>query len=76
MDGSRDTGRPGLRFRKMHGLGNDFVIIDQRTDGVALTAEVVRAIGDRHRGVGFDQLAEIHPGTGGAAADVAFWNAD
>ena len=76
MDGSRDKGRPGLRFRKMHGLGNDFVIIDQRTDGVALTGDLVRAIGDRHRGVGFDQLAEIHPGTGGAVADVVFWNAD
>jgi len=64
-----------LRFRKMHGLGNDFVIIDQRAGAVALTPEVVRAIGDRHRGVGFDQLAEIHPGAN-VAAEVAFWNAD
>ena len=76
MDGSRDSGRPALRFRKMHGLGNDFVIIDQRVSQTPLTAQTVRAIGDRHRGVGFDQLGEIYPGTGGAAADVVFWNAD
>lgn len=75
MDGLRTEPGAGLRFRKMHGLGNDFVIIDQRDGEVALTADVVRAIGDRHRGVGFDQLAEIRPGTG-ADADLIFWNAD
>ncbi|MEO1493969.1 MAG: diaminopimelate epimerase [Pseudomonadota bacterium] len=76
MDGSRDTRRSALRFRKMHGLGNDFVVIDQRERAWPLNADVVRAIGDRHRGVGFDQLAEIVPGTGGADADLVFWNAD
>lgn len=40
----------------MHGLGNDFVIIDGRTASIALSAERIRAIGDRKRGVGFDQL--------------------
>ena len=72
MNGRADT---RLRFRKMHGLGNDFVIVDQRRDARALTPDAVRAIGDRHRGVGFDQLAEIRPGTG-ATADLVFWNAD
>jgi len=64
-----------LRFRKMHGLGNDFVIIDQRADATALSPEVARAIGDRHRGVGFDQLAEIRPGTD-ADVELIFWNSD
>ena len=43
----------------MHGLGNDFVVIDARADGPRVTPALARAIGDRHRGVGFDQLAEI-----------------
>ena len=67
--------RPPLHFKKMHGLGNDFVIIDQRTAGWPLDADLVRAIGDRHRGVGFDQLAEIRQG-GNVAAELIFWNAD
>ena len=75
MDGSRSGGRPGLAFRKMHGLGNDFVVIDQRAGAVALAPALLRAIGDRHRGVGFDQLAEILPG-GNATVGVRFWNAD
>ena len=66
---------PPLHFRKMHGLGNDFVIIDQRASDWPLDAGLVRAIGDRHRGVGFDQLAEIRTG-GNVAADLIFWNAD
>lgn len=64
----------------MHGLGNDFVVIDQRQREIALAPALVRAIGDRHRGVGFDQLAEILPGadtTGGnTTARVRFWNSD
>ena len=75
MDGSRDGGQPALAFRKMHGAGNDFVIIDQRRREMALTPALVRAIGDRHRGVGFDQLAEILAG-GNTTAAVRFWNAD
>lgn len=45
----------------MHGLGNDFVIIDARTTPVSLTGAQVRAVGDRRRGVGFDQLILIEP---------------
>ncbi len=48
-------------FIKMHGLGNDFVVIDARRDVVDLTADQVRRIGDRRRGVGFDQLLIIEP---------------
>lgn len=49
----------GLRFSKMHGLGNDFVVIDRRSGPAAVSEGLIRALGDRHRGVGFDQLALI-----------------
>jgi len=45
-----------LRFRKMHGLGNDFVVIDAVNQTVNLSDDQVRAIADRHFGVGCDQL--------------------
>ena len=45
-----------LKFSKMHGLGNDFVVIDGVRQHVALDAATVRWLGDRHFGVGFDQL--------------------
>ncbi|MEO0356862.1 MAG: diaminopimelate epimerase [Pseudomonadota bacterium] len=64
-----------VRFMKMHGLGNDFVVVDARHSDVPLTADLVRAIGDRHRGVGFDQLAVIKPSSG-EDVDLVFWNAD
>ena len=60
----------------MHGLGNDFVVIDARgAGGGPVTFALARALGDRHRGVGFDQLAVIRDDAGAAAA-VDFWNAD
>jgi diaminopimelate epimerase len=74
MTGPAHT-RSALRFRKMHGLGNDFVVIDARAGGAAMTAALARALGDRHRGVGFDQLAVLRPGEG-ADATVDYWNAD
>lgn len=65
----------GLPFMKMHGLGNDFVVIDQRGGGARVTAALARALGDRHRGVGFDQLATIEEDPE-ADARLTFWNAD
>lgn len=65
----------GLPFMKMHGAGNDFVVIDSRGRGATITPALVRAIGDRNRGVGFDQLAEIRDGEG-ADFTLDFWNAD
>jgi len=63
----------------MHGLGNDFVVIDSRAEsgagGDPVTPALARALGDRHRGVGFDQLAVVRPGAG-VAAEVDFWNSD
>jgi diaminopimelate epimerase len=80
MDRRAPDRSPGLRFLKMHGLGNDFVIIDARGAGDPasngpVTPALARALGDRHRGVGFDQLAVI-AGSDTADASVAFWNAD
>lgn len=70
-----DPDEPGMQFTKMHGLGNDFVLIDQRGVPAVLTPDLVSLIGDRHRGVGFDQLAEILPDPE-VTARLVFWNAD
>ncbi|MBD0866143.1 MAG: diaminopimelate epimerase [Rhodobacteraceae bacterium] len=64
----------GLSFMKMHGLGNDFVIVDARARDVAVSPALVRALGDRHRGVGFDQMAVIS--NGGTGPHLTFYNAD
>lgn len=66
----------GLPFMKMHGAGNDFVVIDSRGRGAVVTPALARALGDRNRGVGFDQLAEIRDGTDGADFTLDFWNSD
>lgn len=66
----------GTPFLKMHGLGNDFLVLDRRNHPVALTPAVVRALGDRHRGVGFDQLITLDQATSGAHAAMGVWNAD
>ncbi len=73
--GMDSTAPAPQQFRKMHGLGNDFVVIDRRFGGPAVTAALARVLGDRHRGVGFDQLAEILPDPE-ADARLVFWNAD
>ncbi|MCK0150454.1 diaminopimelate epimerase [Marivita sp. S6314] len=65
-----------IAFMKMHGLGNDFVVLDARARPIAMTPELAQAIGDRHRGVGFDQLAVIEPSPDGADARLTFYNAD
>jgi diaminopimelate epimerase len=63
-------------FLKMNGLGNDFVVIDARKTPVSMSAEAARAIGDRHRGVGYDQLLLIGGATKGANAEMRIWNPD
>lgn len=65
----------GLPFMKMHGAGNDFVVIDSRGRGAMMTPGLARAIGDRNRGVGFDQLAEI-VSSDTADFGLVFWNND
>ena len=63
-------------FLKMHGLGNDFVVFDARTRGLALSAMQARAIADRRLGVGCDQVIVIRNGQGGIDADMQIFNAD
>ncbi|MCK0507064.1 diaminopimelate epimerase [Aromatoleum anaerobium] len=52
-----------LRFTKMHGLGNDFVVIDAVRQSVDLTPERVRRLADRHFGIGCDQLLVVEEAT-------------
>ena len=66
-----------IPFTKMHGLGNDFVVIDGRRHPMALDVRSARAIADRHTGVGCDQLIVIEPATAsGADAFMRIRNAD
>jgi diaminopimelate epimerase len=51
----------GTAFVKMHGLGNDFVVLDARADAIRLDDKAARAIADRHRGIGCDQLLILEP---------------
>lgn len=50
-----------LRFSKMHGLGNDFVVIDGVSQKVRLSADKIRQLADRHFGIGCDQLLLVEP---------------
>lgn len=63
------------KFRKMNGLGNDFVVLDGRADALALVPDAIRVIADRKEGIGCDQLVALEPST---KADVfmRIWNAD
>lgn len=66
-----------LRFTKMHGLGNDFVVIDATQLALELTPSRVRAIADRHFGVGCDQLLVVEPATqAGVDFRYRIFNAD
>jgi diaminopimelate epimerase len=66
----------GLPFLKMHGLGNDFVVLDARARPIALGAETARRIADRRTGVGCDQLLILEPARNGASARLTIRNAD
>ena len=58
-----------MKFTKMHGLGNDFVVIDAVTQNVRITAAMVRRLADRKTGIGCDQVLVIEPPS---AADIDF----
>jgi diaminopimelate epimerase len=66
-----------LRFTKMNGCGNDFILVDNRGRNIALTPENVRRLCDRHSGVGADGLILLEPCQSGEA-DWAwdFYNSD
>ena len=63
------------RFDKMHGLGNDFVIVDARQETFAVTPDLARAIADRRTGVGCDQLIVLEP-SDRADLRMRIWNSD
>lgn len=62
-------------FHKMHGLGNDFVVLDARSEPIALSAGVAASLADRHRGIGCDQLIVIEPSST-ADLRMRIYNAD
>ena len=65
-----------LRFSKMHGAGNDFVVLDLRGAAPAPSAALCRALADRHTGVGCDQILTVEDAADGAVAGYRIWNAD
>ena len=50
-----------MQFSKMHGLGNDFMVVDAVTQNVYFSPELIRRLADRHTGVGFDQMLVVEP---------------
>ncbi len=62
-------------FLKMHGLGNDFVVFDARSQPITVDARLARAIADRRTGIGCDQLIVIEP-SAVATVRARFWNSD
>jgi len=65
-----------LRFTKMNGAGNDFVMLDNRSGELALTREEIARLCDRHRGVGADGVLVLEPATNGADFRMRYYNAD
>ena len=63
------------RFDKMHGLGNDFVILDARKQAVAMTPALAKALADRHTGIGCDQLILLEASSQ-ADLKMRIWNND
>ena len=65
-----------LTFRKMHGLGNDFVVLDGRAAPLGLTSAQIVALADRRRGIGCDQLIILEPPPPGADVFMRIHNPD
>ena len=64
-----------IAFRKMHGAGNDFVVLDSRKRPIELNEEQLRHIADRRFGIGCDQIVVIEPSQK-ADAFMRIYNAD
>ena len=64
-----------ISFIKMHGLGNDFVIVDSRFGGPEISASLTRSLSHRHFGIGFDQLATVKESSE-ADVSLTFLNSD
>jgi len=65
-----------MNFTKMNGAGNDFVVVDNRALGLALSREAIARLCDRHRGVGADGLLAVEPSGSGADFRMRYYNAD
>lgn len=66
-----------IQFSKMHGLGNDFMVIDAIHQTISLNANLIRKLADRHRGIGFDQLLLVEKATqAGIDFHYRIFNAD
>jgi len=66
-----------LKFTKMQGVGNDFVVFDGVNQAVALTPALAKKIADRHFGIGCDQILLVEkPGSTAADFRYRIWNAD
>ena len=65
-----------LRFTKMNGAGNDFVVIDNRSGEFALDKKTIARLCDRHRGVGADGLLAVETAAGAADFRMRYYNAD
>src|ERR1700704_871595 len=65
-----------LRFTKMNGAGNDFVLLDNRSGDIRLERKQIARICDRHRGVGADGILLLEKSTNGADFRMRYYNAD
>ena len=65
-----------IPFRKMHGLGNDFVVVDDRQKTLGVTPARAAAAADRHRGIGCDQFIVLEPPGEGADVFMRIYNPD
>jgi diaminopimelate epimerase len=65
-----------IPFIKMHGAGNDFVMLDGRARPLGLTPGRIRLLADRHLGIGCDQLISLEPGIDGADVFMRIHNPD
>ena len=65
-----------IRFTKMQGAGNDFVVLDETQERLNLSAAQYRFLADRRFGVGADQILSVRPGHGGADFEYVIHNAD
>jgi diaminopimelate epimerase len=66
-----------LKFTKMHGAGNDFVVLDATRTPLLLDASTIRKLADRHAGIGFDQMLVVEPArTAGTDFYYRIFNAD
>jgi diaminopimelate epimerase len=65
-----------MRFAKYHGIGNDFVMLADPRDELELTPRLVRALSDRHFGIGADGVIRVAPGVDGADLTMDYVNSD